>query len=379
MKQYFRPHRLFDGKRFVEQPIVTVENGLIADISFDQPQAEVIELAGLLAPGYIDVQVNGGGGVLFNNVPELATLQTMVAAHANYGTTAMLPTLITDDIEVMQQGADAIAAAIAQQLPGILGVHFEGPHLSVAKKGVHPKEHVRGISEAEWTVFARQDLGIKLVTLAPETVTPAEITRLKELGCIVSVGHSNGSYQQAADAIAAGASGFTHLYNAMSPLSSREPGVVGAALTAEHTYCGIIIDHHHVHPQVAKLAFKCKGADKLVLVTDAMALIGSEQTNFELFGEQVELNGDKLQIATGQLAGSHLSMQQAVQNCVNDLELSLADSLNMASLTPANWLGIAQNYGSLTVGKRADWVVLDAQLNVIQCCIAGQAQQLLSK
>ena len=379
MKQYYRPHRLFDGKRFVEQPIVTVENGLIADISFEQPQAEVIELAGLLAPGYIDVQVNGGGGVLFNNVPELATLQTMVAAHASYGTTAMLPTLITDDIEVMQQGADAIAAAIAQQLPGILGVHFEGPHLSVAKKGVHPKEHVRGIREAEWAVFARQDLGIKLVTLAPETVTPAEITRLKELGCIVSIGHSNADYQQTADAIAAGASGFTHLYNAMSPLSSREPGVVGAALTAEHTYCGIIIDHHHVHPQVAKLAFKCKGADKLVLVTDAMALIGSEQTNFELFGEQVELNGDKLQIATGQLAGSHLSMQQAVQNCVNDLELSLADSLNMASLTPANWLGIAQNYGSLTVGKRADWVVLDAQLNVIQCCIAGQAQQLLSK
>ncbi|WP_440906470.1 N-acetylglucosamine-6-phosphate deacetylase (plasmid) [Catenovulum sp. SX2] len=379
MKQYFRPHRLFDGKRFVEQPIVTVENGLIADISFDQPQTEVIELAGLLAPGYIDVQVNGGGGVLFNNVPELATLQTMVAAHANYGTTAMLPTLITDDIEVMQQGADAIAAVIAQQLPGILGVHFEGPHLSVAKKGVHPKEHVRGISEAEWAVFARQDLGIKLVTLAPETVTPTEITRLTELGCIVSIGHSNADYQQAAEAIAAGASGFTHLYNAMSPLSSREPGVVGAALTAEQTYSGIIIDHHHVHPQVAKLAFKCKGADKLVLVTDAMALIGSEQTNFALFGEQVELNGDKLQIATGQLAGSHLSMQQAVQNCVNDLELSLADSLNMASLTPANWLGIAQNYGSLTVGKRADWVVLDTQLNVIQCCIAGQVQQLLSK
>ncbi|EWH09147.1 N-acetylglucosamine-6-phosphate deacetylase [Catenovulum agarivorans DS-2] len=371
MKQHYRPDRLFDGKKFIEQPIVTVENGLIAKISFDQPEAEIVELAGLLAPGYIDVQVNGGGGVLFNNAPTLATLKTMVAAHAKFGTTAMLPTLITDDIKVMQQGADAIATAISQQMPGILGVHFEGPHLSVAKRGVHPKDQVRGISQAEWAVFARQDLGIKKVTIAPETVSPDEISRLTELGCIVSIGHSNGSYQQAIDAISAGVSGFTHLYNAMSPLSSREPGIVGAALTAQQSYCGIIVDLHHVHPEVARLAFKCKGVDKLALVTDAMALIGSEKTKFELFGEEIELKGDKLQIATGQLAGSHLSMQQAVQNCVNHLDLLLADSLNMASLTPANWLGIAENYGSLTVGKRADWVVLDKHLNVMQSCIAG--------
>ncbi|AWB68067.1 N-acetylglucosamine-6-phosphate deacetylase [Saccharobesus litoralis] len=389
MKQHYRPTRFFNGQGFIDNAVISVENGVICGIDVAENEVaenltskatnnainpqDITRLNGTLAPGYIDVQVNGGGGVLFNNQPTLASLQAMFNAHRQYGTTALLPTLITDDIDVMQQAADAVAQAIKQPLSGIVGIHFEGPHLSVPKKGVHPAQHIRHISDQEWQLFSRNDLGIKKVTLAPEAVSPEEIQRLTELNVIVSLGHSNATYEQTQAALAAGATGFTHLFNAMSPLTSREPGVVGAALAAQQTYCGIIIDHHHVHSTSANLAYRLKSADKLVLVTDAMALIGSKQSHFNLFGEQVALQGDKLTIDTGQLAGSHLSMQQAVQNSVNDLHIELGDCLKMASLTPATWLGLDEQMGKIAVGYRADWVLLNDDLSVQQTWVAGQA------
>lgn len=369
--QKFCPKQLFDGQKFINNPVVHVENGIITAIEPYQRSSSITELDGLLAPGFIDIQVNGGGGLLFNNSPKLTTLQTMSYAHGQFGSTAIMPTLITDDIQIMSQAADAVSQAIANSVPGILGIHFEGPHLSEPKKGVHPAQHIREISPAEWTIFERQDLGVKIITLAPEQVSSESITRLKSLGWIICLGHSNASYSQTKAALAAGANGFTHLFNAMSALTSREPAMVGAALMSDEAYCGIIIDHHHLHPEIAKLAYKLKTAQKLVLVTDAMALIGSEQTKFDLFGEEITLQQDKLTISTGQLAGSHLSMQQAVKNCVQDLEIPLKETLQMASLTPAQWLRQTPDLGQITIGSKANWVLLDSDLIVQETWLNG--------
>lgn len=363
-----RPETLFNGTEFIKHPLISVEHGRVTDIQntvVTAPQ-NVIELPGLLVPGFIDVQVNGGGGVLFNNDPSCQTLLRMSRAHSQFGTTGMLATLITDNIEVMQAAANAVAHAIAHKYPGILGLHFEGPHLSVAKKGVHPAAHIRKISQAEWQLFSRDDLGVKMITVAPENISPSDITRLTQLGWIVSLGHSNATAQQVNQALTAGATGFTHLYNAMSPLTSREPGMVGAALDAQNAYCGIIIDTHHVHTQSARIAWQLKGSDKLALVTDAMALVGSEQQSFELFGEKIHLQDDKLTIHTGQLAGSHLSMQQALKNCIEVLGLPLKDVLQMLSKTPANWINQGSRLGQIQTGRAADWVLLDSQLTVTE-------------
>lgn len=373
MKQQFRPQRLFDGQEFINNPVVSVEDGIVTAIEPDYSSSTATNLTGLLAPGFIDTQVNGGGGLLFNNEPKLSTLVTMSLAHSQFGSTGMMPTLITDNIQVMAQAADAVSAAIKQSVPGILGVHFEGPHLSTPKKGVHPAEHIREISAAEWAIFERQDLGVKMITLAPEKVSTESIARLKSLGWIVCLGHSNASYQQTLDALAAGANGFTHLFNAMSALTSREPGMVGAALMDDDAYCGIIIDHHHLHPATAQMAYRLKTAQKLVLVTDAMALVGSEQTQFNLFGEEILLQQDKLTISTGQLAGSHLSMQQAVKNAVEDLKIPLGEVLNMASLTPAQWLK-TPSLGKITLGSQANWVLLDNDLTVRETWFNGQTR-----
>lgn len=369
--QKFSPTQLFDGQQFINNPVVHVENGVVTAIETNQNSSSATQLNGLLAPGFIDTQVNGGGGLLFNNAPELTTLIAMSYAHSQFGSTAIIPTLITDDIQVMLKATDSVSQAIAQSVPGILGIHFEGPHLSQPKKGVHPAQHIREISAAEWSIFERQDLGIKMITLAPEQVSSESITRLKTLGWIVCLGHSNASFQETQTAIAAGASGFTHLFNAMSALTSREPGMVGAALVEDEAYCGIIIDHHHVHPAVVNMAYRLKTAEKLVLVTDAMALIGSEQTKFDLFGEKITLQQGKLTISTGQLAGSHLSMQQAVKNCVQDLKLPLNDVLKMASLTPAQWLKKAPELGCIKVGSKANWVLLDDNLTVCETWLNG--------
>ncbi|MFB2667954.1 N-acetylglucosamine-6-phosphate deacetylase [Shewanella xiamenensis] len=373
MKFTLIAEQLFDGEAFHRDVPVTIEDGLIASLD-TASGAKEIRYPGTLVPGFIDVQVNGGGGALFNTSPTVACIETIGKAHARFGTTGFLPTLITDDVQVMAKAADAVASAVAQKSAGVLGVHFEGPHLSVPKKGVHPQGFIREITEAELAIFCRQDLGIRVVTLAPENVSPEVIRLLVESGVKVCLGHSNADYDTVVAALAAGATGFTHLYNAMSPLGSREPGVVGAAIESETAWCGLIVDGHHVHPAAARVALRAKPRGKVMLVTDAMPPVGmDDETSFELFGTQVLRVGDRLNAVTGELAGCVLDMATAVENSVKMLGLPLGEALRMASLYPAEFLGIAENVGRLAVGQRADLVLLDDQHKVLANYIAGNA------
>lgn len=366
-----KANRLFDGETLHQDVVVTVNDGYItsivqsaSDVAFDE------QVTGTIVPGFIDLQVNGGGGVLFNASPSLNGIRAIMAAHAQYGTTAMLPTLITDKIEVMEQAADAIAQAIAVKEPGILGVHFEGPHLAVAKKGAHSEEFIRPISEQEWAILSRKDLGLVYVTLAPENVLLSDIEKMIELGIKVSLGHSNANYATAQAAIDAGADSFTHLFNAMSPLQGREPGMVGAALINDSAICGLILDGLHVDYASCRVALQAKPKGKLVLVTDAMPPVGSDQKEFDFFDRKVFRKGDKLTATTGELAGSALDMATAVANAQNKLGLSLQESVNMASLYPAQYIENSE-LGHLTVGAKADMVHLSDNGSVIDTWIAG--------
>lgn len=362
---------IFDGENLLPSATVEIIDGKIAAIH-QQPVADAIRLPGTLSAGFIDYHVNGGGGKLFNFEPSVQTLTTMINAHAKYGTTALLPTLITDSAEVMTQVAEAVASAVESKEPGILGVHFEGPHLSLPKKGVHEANFVRPIGDTERAIFQRKDLGIKLVTLAPENVTDEDIQLLVNSGVKVSIGHSNASYERAKQAEELGASGYTHLFNAMSPFTSREPGVLGAALESENAYCGIILDGHHMHYASAKIAHQAKAKGKILIVTDAMSTIGSDQDSFEFFGLTVKRDGDKLTTADGTLAGSALDMITAVKNAVCEMDLPLSEALNMASLYPAQYLGVDDIMGSITVGKQADLIVFNDDYQVTHTWIAGE-------
>ncbi|GIU22974.1 N-acetylglucosamine-6-phosphate deacetylase [Shewanella schlegeliana] len=372
MKQTIIADRVFDGQTFHTDLAVTFEDGHL--LAFDSVEgAKESRYPGLLAPGFIDVQVNGGGGVLFNTSPTIEGIEAIGKAHAKYGTTAYLPTLITDDVDVMCQAADAVASAIESNSAGVVGVHFEGPHLSVPKKGVHPQSYIRRISDAELAIFSRQDLGIKVVTLAPENVSLEVIEALVKAGVRVCLGHSNADYDTVKKALAAGATGFTHLYNAMSALDSRNPGMVGAALESSDAWCGLIVDGHHVHPASARVAIKAKPKGKMMLVTDAMPPVGLEdEVSFELFGTQVLRAGDRLNAATGELAGCVLDMAGAVANTVNMLGLEPEEALRMASLYPAQFLGLSDKMGQLQVGGRADMVLLDDKYSVEQTYIGGE-------
>lgn len=372
MKQTIIADRVFDGKTLHTDLAITFEDGHL--LAFDSAKgARESRHAGLIAPGFIDVQVNGGGGVLFNSSPSVEGIEAIGKAHAKFGTTAYLPTLITDDVDVMYKAADAVAAAIEANSAGVLGIHFEGPHLSVPKKGVHPQSYIRRISDAELAIFSRQDLGVKVVTLAPENVSPEVIQALVKAGVKVCLGHSNADYDTVKAALAAGATGFTHLYNAMSALDSRSPGMVGAALESTEAWCGLIVDGHHVHPASARIAINAKPKGKVMLVTDAMPPVGlDDEASFELFGTQVIRAGDRLNAVTGELAGCVLDMAGAVANTVNMLGLAPEEALRMASLYPAEFLGLSDKMGQLQVGRRADMVLLDDRFSVQQTYIGGE-------
>ncbi|HAT41027.1 MAG TPA: N-acetylglucosamine-6-phosphate deacetylase [Rheinheimera sp.] len=367
MKQQFSVAQLFDGDRWHQQVTVDVVDGVIDAIT----PAKGAVLPWTMVPGFIDVQVNGGGGALFNTEPSLQALRTMVKAHAQFGSVGLVPTVITDCIEVMQRTADAVAEAIRAGEPGVLGIHFEGPHLSVPKKGVHPVQHIRGLSADELALYGRTDLGVKVVTVAPENVTPEQIAQLVALNVHVCLGHTNADGATTAAALAAGASGFTHLYNAMSPLTSREPGVVGVALADRNSWCGIILDGHHVHPTAAKLAIHAKPRGKMMIVTDAMSPVGTNDTEFPFFDGKVTRDGNKLTNDHGQLAGSVLDMADAVRYAVQQLGVAHDEALQMAARYPAEFLALGQSHGQLKVGYRADFALVD-KFAVKATYVAGQ-------
>ncbi|QHJ12614.1 N-acetylgalactosamine-6-phosphate deacetylase [Paraglaciecola mesophila] len=369
----FKCERLLTSNGWLNNQTIHVEQGIIRSISTTASQdAHLDFIAGSLVPGFIDVQVNGGGGVLFNQAPSVAGLTKISQAHRKFGTTGLMPTLITDELPVMQNAAQVMADAISQRVEGILGVHFEGPHLSKPKKGVHDESFIRPISDEELALYLRQDLGKVIVTLAPENVSPDVIKHLSQSGVKVCLGHSNADADTVLKAIEAGADGFTHLFNAMSAMQSRAPGMVGVALNTPHTYAGLILDHYHIDPICSEIAMKIKGKERLMLVTDAMGLIGTDQDSFMFGSQKVTRVGNKLTTEDGTLAGSHLDMLSAVKNAVNDIQLPLEDAIAMASTTPAHYLGLQDTHGDIAPGKRADFVALDDELNITALCQSGQ-------
>jgi N-acetylglucosamine-6-phosphate deacetylase len=374
--------RLFDGLQMHDNMHLVVNAGIISSIkkAHLSPLTADAELDGLVCAGFIDTQVNGGGGVLFNYEPSISTLVTMMQAHSKYGTTAMLPTLITDSSKVMKAAADAVADAITEAVQGILGIHYEGPNLSKEKRGIHPSNYVRAISDTDLATFTRSDIGKVLVTIAPENLSPDVITDLVTQGVVVSLGHSGASVEQALGAIQAGATCTTHLFNAMSGLTAREPGLINVALSDIRVTSGLIVDLHHVHPQNCALAYQCIGADRLMLVTDAMAHVGSDLQSLAWLDSTITRMEGKLTLEDGSLAGSCLDMNSAVKNMYDLLKRQpkwnkaddlLANVLNMASQVPARLLGI-EDIGILKSGNRADFILLDDNMLIKGCWINGE-------
>jgi N-acetylglucosamine-6-phosphate deacetylase len=336
--------------------------------------ASVEDLHGaLLVPGFIDTQVNGGGGVLFNDAPNVETVAAIAEAHRPFGTTGLLPTLISDDLEVVRAGIEAVDQAIAKGVPGILGIHIEGPFLNVDRKGIHDKSKIRKIDETGFAILTSLRRGKTLVTLAPECTTPDVVGRLAAAGVIVAAGHTNGSYGEIRAALDAGLTGFTHLFNGMSQLTPREPGVVGAALEDAHSWCGLIVDGLHVSPVTMRLALRCKAADKFMLVTDAMPNVGAKDKDFVLQGRRVTVIDGICRNEDGTIAGSDLDMARAVRNAVEMLNVDLPSAVRMASSNPASFLGLQAETGTIAQGLRADLALLDDDGRVLKTWIGGVA------
>lgn len=326
----------------------------------------------ILLPGFIDCQVNGGGGVLFNNSPDAESLRRIGAAHRTFGTTGFLPTLISDDAGRMREAVAATHAAIAQGVPGVLGIHLEGPYLAPTRKGTHDPSKFRVPDAQEIELATALDNGITLITLAPERVGADTVRALVERGAIVCAGHTAASYEETRTGIDAGIRGFTHLFNAMSPLTGREPGAVGAAMEDAGTWCGVIVDGHHVHPASLRVALKAKARGKVFLVTDAMPPVGADDPSYELYGEVITARDGVVRNAAGTLAGSALDMATAVRNSVRILGLPLEEAARMASAYPAEFLGLGDRYGRIAPGYRADLVALDDDLQVVATWIDGK-------
>lgn len=359
MIRAFASDSIFDGTD-LHPGVLVVQDGLVAGLAAEPPPGAMVHHLGpgILAPGFVDLQVNGGDGVMLNDAPEVATLRRMAEAHGRLGTTALFPTLITDRPEATRAAIAAALAARAEGVPGIAGLHLEGPHLSVARKGAHDPALIRPMTDDDLGLLC--DTAGKLplmVTVAPETVPPSQIAALAAAGAIVALGHSDAPFDLARSAIAAGARVVTHLFNAMSQLGNREPGLVGAALTEGAVSCGLIADAIHVHPAAIRVALAAKaGPGEVFLVTDAMAPAGSTIDRFTLNGRTILRRGGRLTLADGTLAGADLSMAQALAVMTGPVGLHLPRALAMATSGPARVAGIAA--GRLTPGAPADFVHL---------------------
>jgi len=327
-----------------------------------------------LAAGFIDTQVNGGGGVLFNDEPTVEGIEAIGRAHRRFGTTGFLPTLISDDFSVIRRAIAAVDQAIEAGVPGVLGIHIEGPFLNPARKGIHDAEKMRALDAEGFEILTSLKRGRTLVTLAPEVVEPGVVTRLEAAGVIVAAGHTNASYETATRAFAEGLTGVTHLFNAMSPLASRRPGMVGAALENQAAWCGIIVDGRHVDPAVLRIALRCRPLDRFMLVTDAMPCVGGDAPSFELQGRTIFVRDGACYDDHGVLAGSNLDMAAAVANAHRLLGLGLDQALAMAGAAPAAFLGLSGQRGRLAPGLAADLVALDDALTVWATWIDGEMQ-----
>jgi N-acetylglucosamine-6-phosphate deacetylase len=371
------PSRVLTPSGFETDRAVLIEDGRIADIvdaGAAPGRAERRVLEGDLLPGFIDLQVNGGGGVLFNDQPTIEGIAAIARAHRRFGTTGLLPTLISDDLDIVARAIAAVDAAIAAGVPGVLGIHIEGPFLNPEKKGIHDAAKFRILDEAAIELLSSLKRGVTLVTLAPELAPPGAIRALAARGVVVAAGHTNASYEQARAALDEGVSGFTHLFNAMTQFGSRTPGAVGAALEDRSAWCGLIVDGHHVHPAALRVALAAKGPEALALVTDAMPTVGSDADSFTLGGRRILAADGRLTGPDGTLAGSALDMASAVRHADQMMRVDFATAVRMASAAPARALGMSDQRGSIRPGLAADLVLMDGNKHVTETWIAGQSE-----
>jgi N-acetylglucosamine-6-phosphate deacetylase len=361
--------RIFDGERVRDDCALIVEGAAIQALTSvgDRPRGgEQTDLGGgVLSPGFIDWQINGGGGVLFNANPSVDGIAAIAAAHRRAGVTAFLPTVVTDAPRVLTQ-ALAAAREARKRVPGALGIHVEGPFIDVRRKGVHPPEFIRAMKEEDADALIAGRAGVMVVTLAPASVPLDFVRRLAKAGIIVSLGHSDASAEEAQAVFDAGASAATHLYNAMSQLSSRAPGVVGATLTDPRIICGLIADGEHAHALAYRVALAAKGPRGVALVSDAMPPAAGGPDVFELQGRRMTRICNKLVAEDGTLAGAAITMRDAIDYLFNVLKVPLADALTMATLTPARLLRVDDRIGQLKPGHRADLVHLTDDLQVTE-------------
>jgi len=371
--------RIFDGDAWHEDSALVIAGDAVEAIvpaASLAPAIRRVEAGGsMLVPGFIDLQVNGGGGVMLNDHPDVASIETICRAHAPFGTTALLPTLITDTPRITASALAAGAEAARRKVPGFLGLHLEGPHLSLARKGAHDPKLIRPMTDADEAalIAARADLPVLLTTVAPESVEAEQVAALAKAGVVVSLGHSDTSYATARAYVDAGASMATHLFNAMSQLGNREPGLVGAGVDLGAVSAGLIADGIHVDPAAMGIALRAKrGPGRIFLVTDAMATIGTDMTTFTLNGRTIYRKDGSLRLADGTLAGADLDMISAVRFVHRVLGLDLDEALRMASLYPAVAVGQEHRLGRLTKGMAADIVALSSSLDVRGVWIDGR-------
>jgi N-acetylglucosamine-6-phosphate deacetylase len=370
--------RIFDGRAWHRDTAVMVRDGGIiglaspGEIPSGWTQSRVP--AGVfVTAGFIDLQVNGGGGILLNDQPTADGMRAIARAHRRYGTTACLPTLITDTRE-KTRSAIAAARSLAGR-DGVLGLHLEGPFISPRRPGVHRPDRIVQPRAGDLEQLCElAGAGRSLVTLAPECVPAGFVMTLASAGVRISIGHSEASAAVVAQAVAEGATGVTHLFNAMPPFSAREPGIVGTALSEPRLTAGLIVDGIHVDPVSVRTAFAAKGADRIALVTDAMPTVGTSLDRFDLVGRSIKLVDGRLTTEEGTLAGAHLDMASAVRNVVRLAKVPLEDALRAASLTPAQFLGVKNERGAIVPGARADLVALTDKLTVAATWIDGEIE-----
>lgn len=372
--------RLFDGERWHDNSALLIDGSKVAGIVAEgdiPPGTALIECANaVIIPGFIDLQVNGGGGVMLNDDRSVDGIAKICAAHAQFGTTGLLPTLITDTPDITAAALDAGIKARQARIPGFLGLHLEGPHLSLARKGTHHPALIRPMNDAdlEHLLAVIDQFDTLMITVAPENATLEQVKALADAGFIVSLGHTDAPYETAKAYAEAGARVVTHLFNAMSPLENRSPGLVGTALDLGQLSSGIIADGFHVHPASMGAAIRAKrGPGRIFIVTDAMSTIGTDLDGLTLNGRQIYRKDGRLTLADGTLAGADIDMLSSVLFVHRTLGIDFAEAVRMASLYPAQAAGIAGSKGLLTSGYDADFVVLHSDFQMKSTWIGGES------
>ena len=375
MKQAITGSKLFNGIDFIEHKVLLIDDQHIAGIVNEDaiPTDFLIKKldGGILSPGFIDLQVNGGGGKLFNNSPDKESLNTIISAHQYFGTTSIMPTVISDSLNILQKCTDTISNEIDNN-HSLLGIHIEGPFFNVKYRGVHQKQYINTINASYLNLFETLDKFPVMLTLAPECISIKQLKHLNSLGFKILAGHTDANYDQLEEAVKYGLDGFTHLFNAMGQISAREPGVVGSAFDFDETSASIIVDLHHVHPSLINLSFKQKPKGKLFFVSDSMATINHGEPSFELYDEVVSESNGRIINSEGKLAGSSITQIDAIKNAYQKCSIPLESAISMATLYPAEYLGVSDYIGQLKKGYRADLAHFDSNFHVQNVWLAGK-------